>query len=379
MPGMPCRAPPSPSAAPPPPPAPEIEEIIRRGAIRSVYQPIVDLATGEPIGYEALARGPQGTQLESPRALFAAAREAGVVTELEWACRVAAVRGALRAGLPLVARPLRQRRAQPDRRAGPRAVRRAAGGGARPPAPRLRDHRARARRAPGRAAPPRAAAARAGRRDRARRRRRRPALARADALPRARRDQARPAASSRSAPTPAAARIMHAVSAEAERSGAVVVAEGIETPEHVNRARALGAGLGQGWHFGRPGALPESFPPAERPLDRPRAALAALRHAVRDRRRPPARPPRHQGPAARHLARDRDPRRAGGRGGRAARDLPGRPPLHRPQRGPLRRPRRRAPRSSARSATASARPRRRASAAATSPPTTACAPSGTWS
>jgi diguanylate cyclase (GGDEF)-like protein/PAS domain S-box-containing protein len=54
-------------------------------------------------------------------------------------------------------------------------------------------------------------------------------------------------------PGPAIAEIMNAVNAHAERTGAVVLAEGIETPEHLATARALGATLGQGWYFGRPG------------------------------------------------------------------------------------------------------------------------------
>src|SRR3954469_8017954 len=60
-------------------------------------------------------------------------------------------------------------------------------------------------------------------------------------------------------PGPEIAEIMHAVNAYAERSGAAVLAEGIETAEHLVMARALGATLGQGWLFGRPGpgAVPE--------------------------------------------------------------------------------------------------------------------------
>ena len=54
-------------------------------------------------------------------------------------------------------------------------------------------------------------------------------------------------------PGPAIAEIMNAVNAHAERSGAVILAEGIETAEHLATARALGATLGQGWFFGRPG------------------------------------------------------------------------------------------------------------------------------
>jgi len=52
-----------------------------------------------------------------------------------------------------------------------------------------------------------------------------------------------------------AASVVNAVRAEAERSGAVVLAEGIETEEHVERALAVGASLGQGWLLGRPGPL----------------------------------------------------------------------------------------------------------------------------
>lgn len=67
--------------------------------VRSVYQPIVDLETREIIGFEALARGPVGTTLEQPIELFAAADRAGVRAELDWECRAAALRGAIEAGL----------------------------------------------------------------------------------------------------------------------------------------------------------------------------------------------------------------------------------------------------------------------------------------
>ena len=57
------------------------------------------------------------------------------------------------------------------------------------------------------------------------------------------------------------ARILTAVAAYAERSGATVLAEGIETDAHLQQALALGATLGQGWYFSRPGPL-ASYPPA---------------------------------------------------------------------------------------------------------------------
>ncbi|MCU1593240.1 MAG: Phytochrome-like protein cph2 [Frankiales bacterium] len=52
------------------------------------------------------------------------------------------------------------------------------------------------------------------------------------------------------------ARITHAVRAYAEASGAAVVAEGVETERDHEVALSLGATLGQGWLYGRPGGLP---------------------------------------------------------------------------------------------------------------------------
>ncbi|MBY6540404.1 EAL domain-containing protein [Rhodococcus sp. BP-349] len=57
-------------------------------------------------------------------------------------------------------------------------------------------------------------------------------------------------------PSPAQARVIAAVRAHAEFTGATILAEGVENEEHLARARALGATLGQGWLFGRPAALP---------------------------------------------------------------------------------------------------------------------------
>jgi hypothetical protein len=63
------------------------------------------------------------------------------------------------------------------------------------------------------------------------------------------------------------ARIVNAVMAQAERTGAVVLAEGIETEKHQALAHSMGAHLGQGWLYGRPVALPEV--PVARPLQLP--------------------------------------------------------------------------------------------------------------
>ncbi|WP_173008026.1 EAL domain-containing protein [Mycolicibacterium sp. P1-18] len=47
-----------------------------------------------------------------------------------------------------------------------------------------------------------------------------------------------------------------AIMAHRERRGTLIVAEGIETDQHVEQALAWGATLGQGFLFGRPGPLP---------------------------------------------------------------------------------------------------------------------------
>lgn len=68
-----------------------LKEIIGGKRIRSVYQPIVSLTTGEVFGYEALSRGPQGHPLESPGELFSLAEQAGLLYALETACREKAI------------------------------------------------------------------------------------------------------------------------------------------------------------------------------------------------------------------------------------------------------------------------------------------------
>lgn len=57
-------------------------------------------------------------------------------------------------------------------------------------------------------------------------------------------------------------RVMSAILAHAEATGAVVLAEGIETEEHLERALTFGARLGQGWYFARPGSLDGVRPPS---------------------------------------------------------------------------------------------------------------------
>src|SRR5580693_9477859 len=76
-----------------------VADLVDRRLVRSAYQPLVDLDSGETIGYEALARGPAGTRLHRPGALFEAAQVAGLEREVEWECQRAALQGALCGGL----------------------------------------------------------------------------------------------------------------------------------------------------------------------------------------------------------------------------------------------------------------------------------------
>ncbi len=79
-----------------------LQEIILRGMLQSVYQPIVDMASGTIFGFEALARGPRDSTLESPTALFSVADEVELTFELDRACFRSALVGA--AGLEPVHR-----------------------------------------------------------------------------------------------------------------------------------------------------------------------------------------------------------------------------------------------------------------------------------
>ena len=222
--------------------------------VRCEYQPIVELAHGKVQAYEALARGPAGSPIERPDRLFAAARERNLLAELDWRCRAVAVVGALEAGLrPPAAlfvnvepetiaavRPTELaalfERASVELRvvleiteralthdpatlfAAVASARHAGFGialddvGADPASLALMPFLE-------------------------------PDVIKLDL----RLVQQRTSAE--------IAEIVNAVAAQSERTGAVVLAEGIETDEHRLRAISMGATLGQGWLFGRPGSI----------------------------------------------------------------------------------------------------------------------------
>ena len=62
---------------------PRIEELIARRDLSAVFQPIIDFEVGAILGYEGLIRGPAGTPLEAPFALFSQALAEGCALELE--------------------------------------------------------------------------------------------------------------------------------------------------------------------------------------------------------------------------------------------------------------------------------------------------------
>lgn len=64
--------------------------VLVAGEVTSVYEPIVDVATKTVFGYEALARGPVGTEFHSPVSLFESAEHEGSSSS-STACADAAV------------------------------------------------------------------------------------------------------------------------------------------------------------------------------------------------------------------------------------------------------------------------------------------------
>jgi EAL domain-containing protein (putative c-di-GMP-specific phosphodiesterase class I)/GGDEF domain-containing protein len=72
--------------------ASEFDALLVAGSLQALFQPIVDGVSRRPIGYEALARGPVGSPLHLPDALFAVAHRTGQCLQLERACITTALR-----------------------------------------------------------------------------------------------------------------------------------------------------------------------------------------------------------------------------------------------------------------------------------------------
>ncbi len=62
-------------------------EIIHNRLLWTAFQPIVEIETRKVIGHEGLSRGPRGSELEPPMALFGLAARHELVDPLERACR----------------------------------------------------------------------------------------------------------------------------------------------------------------------------------------------------------------------------------------------------------------------------------------------------
>ncbi len=77
----------------------ELDSVVDARRVQTVFQPLVHLEREEVVGYEALTRGPSGTGLESPLELLAAARRAGRLDELDWTCAAKACEAAVAAQL----------------------------------------------------------------------------------------------------------------------------------------------------------------------------------------------------------------------------------------------------------------------------------------
>ncbi|MBB5866743.1 EAL domain-containing protein (putative c-di-GMP-specific phosphodiesterase class I) [Allocatelliglobosispora scoriae] len=248
--------------------------IVRHHAFFPVFQPIVSLGDGTVVGYEALARGPAGSAFESPAALFGYAQRAGRLGELDWATRAVAFRDALAAGLPyemplfVNVEPATLRTAcppdlQPMIDAGAQRLQIVAEIterflGEDPAALLMLTDRVRGRSA-------RIALDDVG------------AKPASLALMSLLNPEVIKLDSSvvQSPASPAAGRVVKAVLAESARTGAVVLAEGIETDSHLWTAMSMGATLGQGWLFGRPGPLPPVHQPPGTDLPRSRWTPAA--------------------------------------------------------------------------------------------------------
>ncbi|WP_370325578.1 EAL domain-containing protein [Euzebya sp.] len=252
------------------------DRILETRAVDPQYQPIVDLGTREVVAYEALSRGPKGTPLERPDLLFGTARDMGMVRELDWVCRARAMEGAIRAGMgsdltlfvnvePDVAATrapddliLIMKQAEQDLRVVLEVTERAL---LQRPAELLHWLSWARERWWGVAlddvgADPASLALMPFVN---------PDVIKLDFV-----------YVRKEVLDDDDLRMISAVREHADRTGATILAEGIETAAHVERARELGASLGQGWYFGRPSALPSRLPsprravpllPASEPVD----------------------------------------------------------------------------------------------------------------
>jgi diguanylate cyclase (GGDEF)-like protein len=77
-----------------------VARVAAAGAVRAVFQPIYDLVTGAPHGYEGLVRPLPNSGFNDPGTMFAAAEATGRTAELDIACLEAVMGAASRLRLP---------------------------------------------------------------------------------------------------------------------------------------------------------------------------------------------------------------------------------------------------------------------------------------
>ncbi len=239
-----------------------VDDLISPTALRPVFQPIVDLRTSEIVGWEALARWPDhGLTVEAAFRLAAAAHR---TQELDQCCAAAALRHALAAGVdrshtifvniePETLESLRRSPAWDVFRDAPKSTRViyevTERNILRSPGSMLRGLDSVRRTGAGIAlddcGPNPGSLALLP-------------LVAPDVI---KLDMAMLQSGSHAEPIP----ILAAALDHAERTGAVILAEGIESEAQRERAVAYGATLGQGFHLAQPGPLIGS-PPASQPI-----------------------------------------------------------------------------------------------------------------
>ncbi len=72
----------------------ELLQVILTSNIHVRFEPIVDLKSARVLGYEALTRGPAGSDLASPQQLFHQAEKSGLLFDLDCLCRSVALEAA---------------------------------------------------------------------------------------------------------------------------------------------------------------------------------------------------------------------------------------------------------------------------------------------
>jgi EAL domain-containing protein (putative c-di-GMP-specific phosphodiesterase class I) len=229
----------------------ELSRVLGERRITPAFQPLVELDSGRVAGYEALARGPRNSALESPAALFPVAREAGRLAELDHLCRDRALELVSEANVPqdtalfLNAEPDALDATWLEPSEVPAGVR---------PFVEVTQRALTSR-------PAQLLAALDRMRERGW------GIALDDVGSDIRSLALMPLLSPdvikldlrlvQEHPNSEVAAIVNAVLAERERSGASILAEGVESEDHLDAARAFGATYAQGWLLGRPAALPE--------------------------------------------------------------------------------------------------------------------------